>query len=118
MSKDYHIAEATTTKLVGWLDTWAAYDSWSELIMSGTAANNVPVACVCLSGHLKRASNFTAFVKQQRRAFRCLEVCVLPTCTVETNLKTCVRYVFCFRFSKHAKLHNGRCKTVAYVSIP
>jgi hypothetical protein len=69
MSKDYHIAEATTTKLVGWLDTWAAYDSWSESMMSGTAANNVPVACVWLSGHLKRAGNFTASVKQQRRAF-------------------------------------------------
>jgi len=99
MSKDYHIAEATTTKLVGWLDTWAANDSWSESMMSDTGVNNVPAVCVVLSGLLKRASNFTASAKEKRRAFRCLEVCALPTCTVETNLKTCVR-----------------CKTVAYCS--
>jgi hypothetical protein len=98
MSKVHLIADATTTKLVGWLDTWAAYDSWSESIMSGTGVNNLPAACFFLSGLLKRASNFTVSVKRQRRAFKCLEVCALPTCTVDTNLKTCVRCDFIFVF--------------------
>ena len=96
MSKDHPIAEDTTTKLVSWLDTWAAYDSWSESMMSGTGANNLPLACFSLSGLLKRASDNTADLKQQRRAFKCLEICALPTCTVETNLKTCVKCVFIF----------------------
>jgi hypothetical protein len=98
VSKDNPIAEATTAKLVGWLDIWAAYDSWSESMMSGTGVNNLPAACVCLSGVLKRDGNFTASLKKQRRTFKCLEVCALPTCTVETNLQTCVRCVFIFDF--------------------
>ena len=32
--------------------------------------------------------------------------------------QVCFYFRFCFRFLKHAKLRTGRCKTVAYVSLP
>jgi len=95
-AKGQVIPEETKTKLLRWLDIWASYKSWSYM----APGDNMQVACKSLSNVLKYATDsLKSFVKQRRHALKCVEVCALPTCNSETNLKTC-----------------ARCKTVAYCS--
>lgn len=87
--KDHGVPERTSAELVHWLDTWAAYDSWSPASMQPD--NNLPLGCRTLSGLFKNSAALKSVIKQRRRALKCIEVCALPTCAVETNLKTCAR---------------------------
>jgi len=96
-AKGHDITEPTRSKLVHWLDTWAAYNSWSPGSM--TFDNNLPVACNTLSKLFKHEAQLKSVIKQRRYALKCVEVCALPTCAAETNLKVC-----------------SRCKTVAFCS--
>jgi len=96
-AKGHSVPESTRTKLVHWLDTWAAYDSWSPESM--TPDNNLPLACITMSRVFKYDGLLKSVIKQRRHALKCIEVCALPTCAAETNLKTC-----------------ARCKTAAYCS--
>jgi hypothetical protein len=87
-AKGQGIPENIKTKLVRLLDTWAAYDSWSYM----APGDNMLVACSTLSNVLKYGDDtLKLFVKQRRRALKCVEVCALPTCNAETNLKICAR---------------------------
>lgn len=95
-AKGQVIPDTTKTRLVWWLDIWAAYDSWFYM----APGDNMPAVCSTLSNVLKYgADSWKSFVKQRRRALKCVEVCALHTCSAETNLKTC-----------------ARCKTAAYCS--
>ena len=88
-AKGRGIPETTKTRLTRFLDIWAVYDSWSYMAPS----DNMPVACSTLSNVLKYGDDaLRSVVRQRRRALKCVEVCALPTCNVETNLKTCARY--------------------------
>ena len=93
------VIPATTKKeLVRWLDTWAAYKSWS----CTTPGDNMPLACSTLSNVLKYGDDtLKSFVKQRRRALKCVEVCGLPTCYVEANLKTCARCAYVYIFNQY-----------------
>ena len=96
-AKGQGIPETTKTKLVRWLDTWAAYDSWSYM----APGDNMPVACRTLSNILKYGDDtLKSVVKQRRRALKCVEVCGSPTCNAETNLKTCARCACAYIFSQ------------------
>jgi len=95
-AKGQAIPEAAKTELVRWLDIWAAYDSWSYMAPD----DNVPLACSTLSNLLKYGDDrLKSLIKQRRHALKSIDVCALPTCTTETNLKRC-----------------NRCKTVTYCS--
>lgn len=90
-AKGYSIPDNTKTMLVHWLEIWAAYNSWSPGSM--TPDNDVRVACRTLGKLLKDNLNVAmkSLIKQQRRALKCIEVCGLPSCGMETNLRSCVR---------------------------
>ena len=88
-AKGHTFPETTKTTLVGWLDTWAAYDSRS--LASMTHGNNLPIACATLSNLLKHAVALKSLIKQRRHVLKCIDVCAWPICPVETNLKTCSR---------------------------
>ena len=89
--KGQAIPKTTKAKLLRWLDTWAAFDSWSHM----TPQDNMPSACRTLSNVLKYGDNrLKLMVKDRRRALQCIEVCALPTCTAETNLKTCAKCAY------------------------
>lgn len=96
-AKGPSIPKPTSSKLVLWLETWASYDSWSP--GSLTFDNNLPMACTTLVNLFKHEAVLKSVTKQQRHALKCVEVCALATCAIETNLKVC-----------------ARCKTVAYCS--
>jgi len=96
-AKDHSIPTTTTNPLVRCLDTWASFASWSPESM--TLDNNLPAACVALRRVLTYHVGLKSVMKQQRHALKCIEVCALPSCNVETNLKVCTR-----------------CKTAAYCS--
>ena len=84
------IPKRTRTELVHWLDTWATYGSWSPGSM--TFNNNLTMSCTCLSNLLKpHGAGLTSVIKQRRRALKCIEVCALPACAIETDLKVCAR---------------------------
>lgn len=87
-AKGHAIPEITETTLVRWLDTWAAYKLWSPASM--VPDNDLTVACRTLSILLKGEVT-SKLIKQRRRALKCIEMCALPTCTIETNLKTCAK---------------------------
>ena len=92
-TKGQGIPETTKTELLKWLDTWIAYDSWSYMAPN----DNVRGACIVLGNTLKYSGDrLRSIVKQRRRALKCIEFCALPTCNVETNLKTCARYAFAY----------------------
>ena len=92
-AKGQVIPDTTKTRLVWWLDIWAAYDSWSYM----APGDNMPAVCSTLSNVFKYgADSWKSFVKQRRRALKCVEVCALPTCSAETNLKTCARCAFVY----------------------
>ncbi|KIM85444.1 hypothetical protein PILCRDRAFT_363465 [Piloderma croceum F 1598] len=95
-TKGHVVPEITKTTLVRWLDTWTAYKIWSPASM--VPDNDLSMACRTLSMLLK-GEVASKLIKQLRRGLKCIEVCALPTCTIETNLKTCAN------------------RTVAYVSI-
>jgi hypothetical protein len=61
--------------------------------------DDIRMACSTLGRLLKNPDAMRSFIKQRRRALKCVEVCGLPTCGIETSLKTC-----------------ARCTTVAYCS--
>lgn len=88
-ARRHTIPEPTRSKLVDLLDTWAAYGSWSPGSM--TSDNNLPVSCRTLSALFKDGAEMKLVTKQRRRALKCVEVCALPTCGVETNLQVCAR---------------------------
>jgi hypothetical protein len=86
--KGQAIPETTRIKLLQWLDTWAEFNLWSHMAPN----DNMPLSCRTLSRVLKYGDNsLRSMVKQRRHALKCIEVCALPSCTVETNLKTCAR---------------------------
>ncbi|OAX36482.1 hypothetical protein K503DRAFT_296351 [Rhizopogon vinicolor AM-OR11-026] len=95
-AKDHPIPDEIKAKLVSWLETWAAYKSWSPESMGPYF--DLPKTCFALS-HMLRSNITSGSGKQRRRALQCIGVCGLPTCGIETNLKAC-----------------ARCKTVAYRS--
>jgi hypothetical protein len=86
-AKGQTIPEPTRSKLVHRLHTWAAYDLWSPGSM--TSDNNLPGACNVLIKLFKHEAELKSVIKpeQRRRALKCVEVCALPSCAVETNLK-------------------------------
>lgn len=88
-AKSHDIPEHTTRELVHWLDTWATYGSWSP--GSLTPGDSLPVACNSLSNLFKRWAALMPVIKQRRRALKCIEVCALPACAIETGLKVCAR---------------------------
>jgi hypothetical protein len=89
-AKGQDIPKRTRRELVHWLDTWATYGSWSPESM--TFDNNLPGNCNCLSNLFKHgAQGLSSVIKQRRRALKCVEVCGLPACAIETNLKVCAR---------------------------
>ena len=88
-AKGHDIPKRTSRELVHWLDTWATYSSWSPESM--TLSNNLPMSCNCLSNLFKHGAALTSVVKQRRRALKCVEVCALPACAIETDLKVCAR---------------------------
>ena len=88
-AKGQGIPKRTRGELVHWLDMWTTYGSWSP--ESLTFDNNLPQACGCLSNLLKRGGILTPVIKQRRRALKCVEVCALPGCVIETGLKVCAR---------------------------
>jgi hypothetical protein len=90
-AKGQDIPKRTGRELVHWLDTWATYGSWSPESM--TFNNNLPAACICLSNLFKHRAQagLTSVIKQRRRALKCVEVCGLPACAIETDLKVCAR---------------------------
>jgi hypothetical protein len=61
-AKGHTIPEPTRRELVHWLDTWAAYDSWSSGSM--TFNNNLPGACKALSNLLKHEAELKSVIKQ------------------------------------------------------
>jgi hypothetical protein len=96
-AKGQGIPKTIKTGLVRWLDTWAAYDSWSYM----APGDNMPAACSTLSNVLKYGDDaLKSVVKQRRRALKCVEVCALPTCNAETNLKICARCACAFIFNQ------------------
>jgi hypothetical protein len=117
-TKGHDIPKRTRGELVHWLDTWATYGSWSPESM--TFDNNLPMACRCLSSLFKPKHNaaLASVIKQRRRALKCVEVCALPACVIETELKVCARWAF-FPLPLHSRyqVNDRRCKTVAYVSL-
>ena len=89
-AKGHDIPKRTREKLVRWLDTWATYGSWSPESM--TSDNNLPMSCICLSSLFKhRHEALKSVIKQRRRALKCVEVCALPACAIETDLKVCAK---------------------------
>ena len=89
-AKGHDIPKRTREELLRWLDTWATYGSWSPKSM--TIATNLPAACICLSKLFKhKHGNLRSVIKERRRALKCVEVCGLPTCAMETDLKVCAR---------------------------
>ena len=89
-AKGHDIPKRTRRELVHWLDTWASYGSWSPGSM--TVDNNLPMMCTCLSNLFKpHGAGLASVIKQRRRALKCVEVCALPTCAIETNLKVCAK---------------------------
>lgn len=84
-TKGQAIPEAARTELVQWLDTWAAYDSWFY-------KDTMSLHCSVLSNLLKYGGDrLKTIVKQRRHALKSVDVCALPTCAAETNLKRCIR---------------------------
>ena len=83
------IPKRTRRELVHWLDTWATYGSWSP--GSLTFDNNLPMSCNCLSNLFKHGAALSSVMKQRRRALKSVEVCALPACAIETDLKVCAR---------------------------
>jgi hypothetical protein len=88
-AKGHAIPGPTRSELVHWLDTWTAYSSWSPGSM--TIDNNLPAACRTLSNLFKHEAVLKAVSKQRRHALKCVEVCALPACAIETDLKVCAR---------------------------
>ena len=89
-AKGQDIPKRTREELVHWLDTWATYGSWSP--GSKRIDNNLPLACVCLSNIFKHKHGvLKSVIKQRRRALKCVEVCALPACAMETDLKVCAK---------------------------
>jgi hypothetical protein len=82
------IPKRTRRELVHWLDTWAAYGSWSP---GTTFGDSLPAACNSLSKLFEHWAALKPVIKQRRRALRCIEVCGLPACAIETGLKVCGR---------------------------
>jgi len=112
-AKDHPIPDETKAKLVSWLETWAVYKSWSPESMGPYF--DLPKTCFALS-HMLRSHITRESVKKRRHAFQCIGVCGLPACGIETNLKVCARQAYIHTFSSpDTKLHDDRCKTVAYV---
>jgi hypothetical protein len=89
--KGVAIPEPAKTELLRWLDTWAAYNSWFYMAPGGTIRSH----CSILSNILRYGdTRLKSVIKQRRHALKCIEVCALPTCTAETNLKKCVRCAY------------------------
>lgn len=86
---DSDIPKRTRRELVHWLDTWATYGSWSP--ESLTVDNSLPRACNCLRNLFKQGAALASFIKHRRRALKCVDVCALPACAIDTNLKVCGR---------------------------
>ena len=90
-AKGHDIPKRTREELVHWLDIWATYTSWSPESMT-FGGNNLPMACICLSNLFKhKHGDLKSVIKQWRRALKCIEVCGLPACGVETDLKMCAK---------------------------
>lgn len=87
-AKENPIPDETKTKLVNWLHIWAVFKSWSPEVM--VLPNHLPQACLVLSCLLQIPVVMKPATKRLRRALS-NEVCGLPTCDAETNLKTCAR---------------------------
>ena len=89
-AKGHDIPKRTSRELVHWLDIWATYGSWSPGSMS--SSNSLPSACNFLSNLFKHKHGaLKSVIKQWRRALKCIEVCGLPACGVETDLKVCAK---------------------------
>ena len=89
-AKSHGIPKRTREELVHWLDTWATYGSWSPLSM--TSYNKLPMSCICLSNLFKHNNGaLKSVIKQRRRALKCVEVCALPACAIEIDLKVCAK---------------------------
>jgi hypothetical protein len=97
-AKGQVMPETTKTRLLRWLDIWAAYDSWQYK----APGIDMPSNCSALGRVLKHgADSLKSVIKQRRRALKCVEVCALPTCSAETNLKTCARCACVYIFSQY-----------------
>jgi hypothetical protein len=88
-AKENPIPDETKTKLVNWLHIWTVYKSWSPEVMM--PPNHLPQACLALSCLLRIPVAMKPVMRRRRRRVLSNEVCGLPTCDVETNLKTCAR---------------------------